>query len=291
MPMRRNRFDEIMSFVHLVDNMKITADPFFKVRPLFERLNDINNRIPIAEHVTVDEMMIEYFGRHVCKQFIRGKPIRFGYKIWSLASSSGSVHQMEPYAGRHTGLVETGLGQGPSVVLGLAKKADVPPGVKFYHDNLFTTLSLLDEMTLRGYGNCGTMRQNQLHNVPFTAAQTFKKLRRRDGTNRSGAWTRSDSPSVSKTTTHTWEEWTCMTSLSAATESTSIPRSGGGHASAGPWTVPWWTAGAITGTQGYMLFGDITIEFVMSDSLVLFGRQHHKLKYDIAFTEHSTYGV
>lgn len=140
MPMRRNRFDEIMSFVHLVDNMKITADPFFKVRPLFECLNDINNRIPIAEHVTVDEMMIEYFGRHVCKQFIRGKPIRFGYKIWSLASSSGFVHQMEPYAGRHTGLVETGLGQGPSVVLGLAKKADVPPGVKFYHDNLFTTL-------------------------------------------------------------------------------------------------------------------------------------------------------
>lgn len=111
--MRRNRFDEIMSFVHLVDNMKITADPFFKVRPLFECLNDINNRIPIAEHVTVDEMMIEYFGRHVCKQFIRGKPIRFGYKIWSLASSSGFVHQMEPYAGRHTGLVETGLGQGP----------------------------------------------------------------------------------------------------------------------------------------------------------------------------------
>ncbi len=90
--MRRNRFDEIMSSVHLVDNMKITADPFFKVRPLFEHLNDINNAIPIAEHVAVDEMMIEYFGRHGCKQFIRGKPIRFGYKIWSLASSSGFVH-------------------------------------------------------------------------------------------------------------------------------------------------------------------------------------------------------
>uniref|UniRef100_A0AAZ1WYE3 PiggyBac transposable element-derived protein domain-containing protein n=1 Tax=Oreochromis aureus TaxID=47969 RepID=A0AAZ1WYE3_OREAU len=164
--MRRNRFDEIMSSVHLVDNMKITADPFFKVRPLFKHLNDINNAIPIAEHVAVDEMMIEYFVRHGCKQFIRGKPIRFGYKIWSLASSSGFVHQMEPY--------------GPSVVLGLAEKAEVPPGVKFYHDNLFTTLSLVDEMTLRGYGSCGTMRQTQLHNVPFTAPQTFKKTPRGD---------------------------------------------------------------------------------------------------------------
>lgn len=291
MPMRRNRFDEIMSSVHLVDNMKITADPFFKVRPLFERLNDINNRIPIAEHVAVDEMMIEYFGRHVCKQFIRRKPIRFGYKIWSLASSSGFVHQMEPYAGRHTGLVETGLGQGPKCGSWPCKESWRATWSQVLPRQPLHNPSLLDEMTLRGYGNCGTMRQNQLHNVPFTAAQTFKKLRRRDGTNRSGAWTRSDSPSVSKTITHTWEEWTCMTSLSAATESTSVPRSGGGHASAGPLTVPWWTAGAITGTQGYMLFGDITIEFVMSDSLVLFGRQHHKLKYDIAFTEHSTYGV
>ncbi|XP_026021721.1 piggyBac transposable element-derived protein 3-like [Astatotilapia calliptera] len=64
--------------------------------------------------------------------------------------------------------------------LGLAEKAEVPPGVKFYHDNLFTTLSLVDEMTLRGYGSCGTMRQTQLHNVPFTAPQTFKKTPRGD---------------------------------------------------------------------------------------------------------------
>uniref|UniRef100_A0A3B5B8W4 PiggyBac transposable element-derived protein domain-containing protein n=1 Tax=Stegastes partitus TaxID=144197 RepID=A0A3B5B8W4_9TELE len=140
----------------------------------------INNAIPIAEHVAIDEMMIEYFGMHGCKQFIRGKPICFGYKIWSLASPSGFVHQMEPYAGSHTRLVETGLGQGPSVVLGLAEKAKVPPGVKFYHDSLFTTLSLVDEMTLRGYGSCGMLRQNQLHSVPFTAPQTFKKTPRGD---------------------------------------------------------------------------------------------------------------
>jgi len=44
--MRRNRFDEIMSSVHLVDNIEITADPFFKVRPLFKHLNDINKCNP-----------------------------------------------------------------------------------------------------------------------------------------------------------------------------------------------------------------------------------------------------
>lgn len=176
--MRRNRFDEIMASIHVVDNMNITADPFFKI--LFEELNKVNKTVPILEHLSVDEMVIEYFGRHGCKQFIRRKPIRFGYKIWSLASSTGFVYQMEPYVGSHTRLVETGLGQGPSVVLGLAEKAGVPPGCKFYHNNLFTTLSLVDEMTKRGYGSCGTMRENRLFAVPLTPAKMFRKASRGD---------------------------------------------------------------------------------------------------------------
>lgn len=53
--MWRIRFGEIMSSAHLADNMKITADLFFKV--LFKHLNDINNTILIAEHVAVDEMI------------------------------------------------------------------------------------------------------------------------------------------------------------------------------------------------------------------------------------------
>lgn len=78
----QNRFDEIVASVHVVDNMKVTDDPFFKVRPVFEELNKVNKTMTIQEYLAVDEMMIEYFGRHVCKQFIRGKPIRFGFKIW-----------------------------------------------------------------------------------------------------------------------------------------------------------------------------------------------------------------
>jgi hypothetical protein len=30
---------------------------------------------------SVDEVMIPYFGRHGSKQFIYGKPIRYGYKV------------------------------------------------------------------------------------------------------------------------------------------------------------------------------------------------------------------
>ena len=30
---------------------------------------------------SVDEMMVPYFGRHNTKQFIRNKPIRYGFKV------------------------------------------------------------------------------------------------------------------------------------------------------------------------------------------------------------------
>lgn len=91
--------------------------------------------------------MIPYYVRHRYKQFIKGKPIRYGYKVWSLASPGGYLYHIEPYAGVHTLLPETGLGQGSSLVMGLAEQAGVPGGCNFTHDNLFTTLSLIDEMT------------------------------------------------------------------------------------------------------------------------------------------------
>uniref|UniRef100_A0A671KTY5 PiggyBac transposable element-derived protein domain-containing protein n=1 Tax=Sinocyclocheilus anshuiensis TaxID=1608454 RepID=A0A671KTY5_9TELE len=138
--MRRNRFDEIMASIHVVDNTKCNDDPFFKVRELTIEMSNL------YKILSVDESMIPYYGRHGYKQFIKGKPIRYGYKVWSLASSGGYLYHMEPYAGVHTLLPKTGLGQGPSVVLGLAEKAGVPGGCNFMHDNLFTTLSLIDEM-------------------------------------------------------------------------------------------------------------------------------------------------
>jgi hypothetical protein len=51
----------------------------------------------------------------------------------------------------HTLLPETGLGHGPSVVLGVAEQSQVPQGCKFLHNNLFTSLALLDEMTKMYY--------------------------------------------------------------------------------------------------------------------------------------------
>jgi hypothetical protein len=71
---------------------------------------------------SIDETMIPYYGRHSTKQFIHGKPIRFGYKVWSLCTSDGCGIHFEPYCGVDTNVTDAGLGQGPNVVLDLAEK-------------------------------------------------------------------------------------------------------------------------------------------------------------------------
>ncbi len=37
-----------------------------------------------------DEVMVPYYGRHSTKQYIHGKPVRYGYKVWALCTSGGS---------------------------------------------------------------------------------------------------------------------------------------------------------------------------------------------------------
>ena len=60
-------------------------DRMSKVRPLLSMINErcLNNFVKQQE-LSLDESMIPYYGRHGSKQFIRGKPIRFGYKFSAL---------------------------------------------------------------------------------------------------------------------------------------------------------------------------------------------------------------
>jgi hypothetical protein len=155
-------------------------DRFWKVRPLYDHLNKMAKKyVVIPENVSIDEGMIKYFGPHPLKQFIRGKPIRFGYKMWILATPSGELLWVQPYAGSNTHIADFGLGQGPNVVMGLSQQCDLPPGTKVYVDNLFTSLDLLDHMGDKGYGVTGTLRQNRTIGIPLpNKKQANKEMKR-----------------------------------------------------------------------------------------------------------------
>ncbi|KAG5896126.1 hypothetical protein JTB14_011871 [Gonioctena quinquepunctata] len=101
--MRRDRFVQIMHVLHCADNCKPNLeDKVWKLRPFINKLNSkyVEHYQP-EKHMSYDESMIKYYGRHPCKQFIRGKPISFGYKMWLLNTISGYSVDCELYQGKN----------------------------------------------------------------------------------------------------------------------------------------------------------------------------------------------
>ncbi|XP_050295151.1 piggyBac transposable element-derived protein 3-like [Anthonomus grandis grandis] len=81
----RDRFTHIMKALHVCDNNNLNnTDKFAKIRPLYDALNkNFLKHVPFEHEHSIDEAMVPYFGRHPTKQFIRNKPIRWGYKLWT----------------------------------------------------------------------------------------------------------------------------------------------------------------------------------------------------------------
>lgn len=173
---RRDQMTHMLSCLHFRDNAYLDEDPYYKVRPIFANLNENCKRwFAGQDKFSVDETMVPYFGHHSTKQFIRGKPVRYGYKIWSICTSAGEGVWFEPYCGRATRIHDYGLGQGPNVVLDLVTKAQVEAGSEVFVDNLFTSFPLSDKMSEMGIGLTGTVRQNRLNKVPIVQKKALEK--------------------------------------------------------------------------------------------------------------------
>lgn len=96
------QYMDIKRNLHLADNTTVhTCDQFYKLRRYMQLLNEIFSKFGVFSHsLRVDEQMIPYFGRHSCKMYMRGKPVRFGFKAWCLCSAGGYLYKFIPYAGR-----------------------------------------------------------------------------------------------------------------------------------------------------------------------------------------------
>lgn len=168
--MRRDRFDTIMKCLHFHPNTELDkGDKYSKIRPLIKHLQKkfMEHFIP-SENISHDEAMIAYFGKHSCKQSIRIKPTRFGYKCWCQCIPEGYLIAFDLYQG-HTYLanedLETKFGKCSSTILHLLQQYPEHKSKLAYHvfcDNLFTSIPLLNELQTRGYNCTGTVRSNRV---------------------------------------------------------------------------------------------------------------------------------
>lgn len=179
--MRLKRFEMILRFIHFNDNSKLPSDDrLYKLRPFLEILGkNFRAHGGLDEHLSVDESMVPYYGKHYAKQFIQSKPIRFGYKNWALCSSNGYMYGFDVYTGKDNNKPKN-LGLGGDVVMFLLEQVGVPEnqGFKLYFDNFFTGLPLLSHLANKKYCAVGTIRENRLEQCPLLEKKQWSKKER-----------------------------------------------------------------------------------------------------------------
>lgn len=127
-----------------------------------------------AEELSIDEQMVPYFGRHSCKMYIRGKPIRFGYKLWCLCSASGYLYSFIPYCGASDDYDKT-VGLGADVVMRLLENVTTPRRHIVYFDNFFTSHHLMCLLSEKGQCASGTVRKNRLGGAVLKEGKALPK--------------------------------------------------------------------------------------------------------------------
>ncbi|XP_070573839.1 piggyBac transposable element-derived protein 4-like [Ptychodera flava] len=163
--MPRNRFMKISQYLHLSDsrNEPDARDPqrdrLYKVRAMVDLV-----RKTFPEHyyphreIAIDEAMCKFKGRSHMIQYMPGKPVKWGFKIWSAACpKTGYTLDMFPYTGKKES-PERGLGY--QVVYNLTERY-FNMAHHIYYDNFFSSVQLALDLLDRDVYVTSTIRQNR----------------------------------------------------------------------------------------------------------------------------------
>jgi hypothetical protein len=165
--MPRARFETIRSALHFANNDDMLPrthpqfDRAFKVRPLIDHFNRcFQSARNASKQQSIDEHMIKFKGQNIMKQYIRNKPVKWGFKLWCRCDAvSGYLYQFDLYTGRK---MDTEYGLGESVVAMLSKELE-QLCCQVFIDNFFNSPLLQVHMLQKKIYLCGTVRVDRKH--------------------------------------------------------------------------------------------------------------------------------
>ena len=171
----RDRFDEILRYLHHADNNNLAAcDKLAKVRPFYEMINErFLKPFQLEENLCIEKALISYYGKCSAKQYIKKTPIKFGYKLCCLNSHLGYLVQCEPYSRKIQTVPARGLGG--SVVTKLMKLLPENLSFQVRFDNFFISLNLLKCLRGKDIGAKGTLRANRTVKCPIIDQKEMAK--------------------------------------------------------------------------------------------------------------------
>ncbi|KAE9543544.1 hypothetical protein AGLY_002344 [Aphis glycines] len=160
--MSRNRFELILSVLHVSDNSKAPPNNrLYNIQSLVDILvNKYNNALIPEKNLCIDESMVPFLGRLSFRQYIANKRHRYGVKIFKLCTRDFYTSQYKIYAGK-----EAAPGQLVSckVVMELMQPY-LDSGWCLYADNWYTSIDLAEKLLDRQTHLVGTLRSNRKRN-------------------------------------------------------------------------------------------------------------------------------
>ncbi|KAF7647749.1 hypothetical protein LDENG_00167310 [Lucifuga dentata] len=163
--MSRDRFLAIMWSLHLcaspeTDEQNQTKkgtdqyDPLIKIKPFYdELLSSCKSFYQPNRQIAIDEKM-------VAAKYMKGKPTKWGYKLFGLADSlSGYTWNFFVYVGKRGSVSNKGLSY--DSVMSLLDLPQLGTGYRLYVDNFYTSPLLFKDLTRVKTSACGTIRTNR----------------------------------------------------------------------------------------------------------------------------------
>ncbi|XP_053376586.1 piggyBac transposable element-derived protein 2-like [Mercenaria mercenaria] len=165
--MSRNRFLNLIRLLHFSNNLDHadtgTTDKIWKLRPWLNSLRERFLSMTPEECNSIDEIMVPFKGKSSIKQYIRGKPNPWGFKVWGRAGTSEVLYDFDVYQGKtEANDNEKSLGVGGDVVMKLVSTLPEKKKYKIFTDNYFTSVSLVKALKEKQILFVGTIRQNRL---------------------------------------------------------------------------------------------------------------------------------
>ncbi|KAK1803342.1 hypothetical protein P4O66_004131 [Electrophorus voltai] len=153
-------------------------DCLFRLKPLMEQILTACQRYyQPHQNIAADERMVATKGRISMKQYMKGKPTKWGYKLFALAdSSNGYTFGFSMYEGKAR--KPSGKGLSFDAVVNLIHVPSLGTGYTVYVDYFYTSSLLFCHLHGIGFGACGTIRQNRIGFPKASANDLTKKAAR-----------------------------------------------------------------------------------------------------------------
>lgn len=180
--MSRNRFMQILSVIHFTDNEiatdEIKKDRLWKLRPFLESFRTQCLSIAPHQRQSIDEMMVPYKGKFGgIRQYIKGKPHPWGFKVWARCCVTGLLHDFDVYQGKggNNAKEKSQLGIGGDVVMKLCEPLPEKVNFLIFADNFFTSMPLIERLLAKGIYYTGTVRKNRLSKCELATDKVLAK--------------------------------------------------------------------------------------------------------------------